>query len=163
MNVKKIIVIALTLCAYLNVPTAAAQVCESVTVGTSDINFNDGLGNDGNLSIVALKYCNGAVKGQWQDTFYRGGGAVRLDVTCLKIVGNDAWISGPIKSITPAMRGGEALIGVPLIIRVQDNGNAANGGTDKVSFFSFPADDQACLLMPDLPVLDILGGEVKIN
>ena len=142
-------------------PTAFAQVCDSVTVGSTDVVF---LGtppdNDTNLSMVAIRFCDGAVKGQWQDTFGKGAFAILIDVTCLAVDNNNAWVSGVIKR---ANRGLERVIGNTVITRVQDNGNAANGGIDKASFLFEAGDDQDCLLKPPLPLSDLSNGEVRIN
>jgi hypothetical protein len=145
----------------LHGPTAFAQVCDSVTVGSTDVAvIGTPPDNDANLSMVAIQFCDGAVKGQWQDTFGKGEFAFHIEVTCVEVDNNNAWVSGVIKR---ANKGIQFLIGLPVITRVEDNGNAANGGIDKASFLFEAGDDQDCLLKPPLPLFDLSNGEVRIN
>ena len=161
MKIKQFLMIAIASWTYLHGPTAFAQVCDSVTVGSTDVAMiGTPPDNDANLSMVAIQFCDGAVKGQWQDTFAKGEVAVHIKVTCVVVDNNNAWVGGVIKR---ASRGFQFFIGVPVITRVEDNGNAANGGIDKASLLFPTADDQDCLLKPDLPLFDLSNGEVRIN
>ena len=161
MKIKPFLIVAFALLAYLHGPTALAQVCNSVTVGTTDTDTGGGPpNNDANLSMVVLEFCGGRVKGQWQDTFFRGVAGVHIAVTCVAVVGDDAWVSGIFKKVS---KGFEFLLGLPAIIRVQDNGNAVNGGIDRASPGFLAGDDQDCLLMPALQLFDLSNGEVRIN
>jgi hypothetical protein len=161
MKIKQILIIAFALWAYLHGPAAIAQVCDSVTVGSTDVVLaGNPPDNDANLSMVAIGFCDGSVRGQWQDTFGNGLNAFHIEITCVAVDNNNAWVSGVIKR---ANKGLKFLIGLPVITQVQDNGNAANGGIDKASLLFEAGDDQDCLFKPDLPLFDLSNGEVRIN
>jgi hypothetical protein len=137
-------------------PAASADsVIHKVSVGSSDIVPP---GTDGNLSLSAIELADGTVTGQWQDTvFGRGTPAVGLhvEVDCLEVVGNEAWVSGVITR--PA-----SLAGLPAITRVRDNGTSANDPADQVSF-TFIGIAATCTDQPNLPLSDLLNGQVKVT
>jgi hypothetical protein len=138
-------------------PAASADsVIHKVSVGSSDIVPPPG--TDGNFSLSAIERDDGTVTGQWQDTvFGRGTPAVGLhvEVDCLEVVGNEAWVSGVITR--PA-----ALAGLPAITRVLDNGTSANDPADQVSF-TFIGIAATCTDQPNLPLSDLLNGQVKVT
>ena len=137
-------------------------VVHRVSVGSSDGNpFPHG--TDGNFSLIALVKADGGVSGQWQDAFGRDfatgntdgfGNGVHVDVNCVEIVGNQAWISGVATDNTNA--------GKPVITRVRDNGTSANQPEDEISF-SFIGFGVSCHTRPNLPLFPINGGEVKVE
>src|SRR5215211_1172953 len=109
-------------------PAASADsVIHKVSVGSGDVLPPPG---DANFSLSAIELDDGTVTGQWQDSvFGRGTAAVGLhvEVDCLVVVGNEAWVSGVITR--PA-----SLAGLPAITRVRDNGTSATDPADQVSF-----------------------------
>jgi hypothetical protein len=55
---------------------------------------------DANFSLVAIQYGDGHASGQWTDQFGQGQGGIHVEVNCVFVVGNQAWISGIIKQGT---------------------------------------------------------------
>ncbi len=155
---KIIVITALLVFASFLSTTAQAKVCTMVTLGSSDIVPH----GDRNLSLIAIERCDGTVKGQIQDVFF-GGVSAHVDVTCLFVDGNDAWISGTIKHLNPAAFFPD-FSGFPVVIRVRDNGKTANDPPDQVSFLTNGEDPlQDCLDMLDLPLFDLSNGQVQIR
>ena len=78
--------------------TASAQganaVIHRVSVGGSDQDAT--LNTDANFSLLAVQKADGSVQGEWSDQFGQGQGGVHVDVNCLVVVGNQAWIGGII-------------------------------------------------------------------
>lgn len=154
------LLVALVVGALLSVSPAAsgAGIVHRVTVGSPDsVLFPPGA--DANFSLVAIERDDGTVTGQWQDTFFgRGEPAfpIHVEITCLSVRGNDAWVSGPIKH--PAF-----LAGVPAITQVRDNGTSAKDPPDQVSFTFEALSHDECLAQPELPLFDLNNGEVKVQ
>ena len=138
-------------------PAASADsVIHRVSVGSSDVAPPPG--TDGNFSLSAIQRADGTVTGQWQDTvFGRGNPAVgiHVEVDCLVVVGNDAWLSGIVTRP-------DSLAGLPAITRVRDNGTSANDPADQVSF-TFIDTDATCTDQPDLPLNDLINGQVTVQ
>jgi hypothetical protein len=133
----------------------SGPVLHRVSVGGPDV--CTGLGGkpgcDANLSIIAIQYADGSVKGQYSDRFAQGGGFHAV-VNCLNVVGNEAWISGLISQP-------KQFAGVPVIIRVRDNGTSANDPPDQLSF-SFAFDPTSCLAAPPLDLFDAAEGQTVV-
>jgi hypothetical protein len=71
------------------------------------------------------------------------------------VVGNEAWVSGVITR--PA-----SLAGLPAITRVRDNGTSTNDPADQVSF-TFIGIAATCTDQPDLPLFDLINGQVTVQ
>ena len=138
-------------------PAASAdRVIHKVSVGSADIVPPPG--SDANFSLSAIESADGAVTGQWQDTLFGRGNpalALHVDVDCLVVVGNEAWVSGVITQ--PAF-----LAGLPAITRVRDNGTSADDPPDQVSF-TFIDIGVTCTDQPDLPLFDLINGQVTVQ
>jgi hypothetical protein len=138
-------------------PAASADsVIHQVSVGSADIAPPPG--TDANFSLSAIELDDGTVSGQWQDTvFGRGTAAVGLhvEVDCLVVVGNEAWVSGVITR--PA-----SLAGLPAITRVRDNGTSATDPADQISF-TFIGIEATCTDQPNLPLFDLINGQVTVQ
>jgi hypothetical protein len=97
---------------------AKGPLTHQVTASGSDV-CGDVPGCDANFSLVALQYADGSVSGQWQDTWGGRDGIpatpVHLTVTCLYVVGNQAWVGGVVE--WP-----DLFAGIPTLARVKDNG-----------------------------------------
>ena len=132
-------------------------VINRVSVGGSD---QDATANtDANFSLIAIQYSDGSVKGEWTDQFGQGQGGVHVDVNCLSVVGNQAWVSGIIQSGNgPAA----AFVGLPAVTRVADLGKSANDPPDLISF-TFVGLAVPCTAQPNLPLLPMTGGQVTVN
>jgi hypothetical protein len=132
-------------------------VVHRATVGGHDA---DAFGTtDANFSLVAIEHRNGQVTGEWTDQFGQGEGGIHVAVNCLHVVGNNAWVSGIIKS---GSFGGVDLTGLPAITRVADLGTSANDPPDAISF-SFIGVAAPCTAAPPLPLLPMTDGQVKVE
>lgn len=133
-----------------------------VTVGGPDACTGFGLtpGCDANFSMVAWHGAAGA-GGEWHDQYAQfppiHGIGLHVTVTCLLVLGNEAWIGGVIT----ASRAPE-LVGLHAITRVVDNGASANDPPDLISFTWEGAPD-LCLTAPDLPLFEAPQGQVVVR
>jgi hypothetical protein len=88
---------------------------------------------------------------------------IHVEVDCLVINGNEAWMSGPItRLIVNGVE--EPPRGRQVAWRVRDNGEGANSAPDMgtVLFVGFP---QACLIYffnEDLPLLPTANGDIRV-
>jgi hypothetical protein len=158
--VKRLIVLLVLTVAAVTVlavsPSALADgVIHRVSVGGADFLPP---GTDANFSLSVVQRADGTVTGQWQDS--TGGGGVpavgiHVQVDCLLVVGNEAWISGVITQP-------DSLAGLPAITRVADNGTSANDPPDQISF-TFINTGFTCEDQPNLPLFDMNNGEVTVE
>jgi hypothetical protein len=151
-------VVALVAGALLSVAPAAFadEVIHKVSVGSADILPPPG--SDANFSLSAVQHGDGTVTGQWQDTFFGRSVpalALHVDIDCLVVVGNDAWLSGVITRP-------DALAGLAAVTRVRDNGTSANDPADQISF-TFINLGVTCTDQPNLPLFDLINGQVKVQ
>jgi hypothetical protein len=113
---------------------------------------------DANFSLVAIQYGDGRVKGQWTDQFGQGQGGVHVEINCLVVDGNEAWMSG---FVTSGKFNGADLSGLPVITRVQDNGNSKST-PDQISF-SFIGNPASCETRPNLALNPMTAGQVTVR
>ncbi len=140
-----------------SVAARADGVLHQVSVGGHD---QDPAGHtDANFSLVAVQHGNGTVTGQWSDQFGQGDGGIHVQVNCLFVQGNEAWVSGIISS---GNVGGVDVSGLPVVTRVQDNGKSANDPPDAISF-SFIGVAAACTTTPNLPLFPMTDGQVTVR
>jgi hypothetical protein len=138
-------------------------VVHSVSVGGDDA---DNFAADKNFSLIAIELGDGSATGQWTDMFGKDPdgnplGGIHVEVDCLEVVGNQAWIGGVIKSGTSA---GVDVTGQRALTRVVDNGSSANDLPDQISFSFFPVDPAiSCANRPDLVLLVMTDGQVTVN
>ena len=138
--------------------TAHAQgVIHKVSVGGPDQDAVDH--TDANFSLSAVEHANGAVTGEWTDQFGQKDGGIHVQINCLSVAGNTAWVSG---IITSGNVSGVDVSGLPVITEVQDNGTSANDPPDKISF-SFIGNATPCTAQPALPLFDMSSGQVTVN
>jgi hypothetical protein len=139
-------------------PAALADgVIHKVSVGGAD-SILVPPGTDANFSLSAVQHADGTVTGQWQDTI--GGGGVpavgiHVQIDCLLVVGNEAWVSGVITHP-------DSLAGLGAITRVSDNGTSANDPPDQISF-TFINTGLTCEDQPNLPLFDVNNGQVNVD
>jgi hypothetical protein len=136
---------------------ASNGVVNRVSVGGHDLDIAGQ--TDANFSLVAIEHADGSVSGQWSDQFGQGDGGVHVEVNCLLVVGNQAWISG---IITSGSAGGVDFTGLPAITRVADLGKSANDPPDAISF-TFIGVAAPCTAQPNLPLLPMTDGQVTVN
>ena len=134
-------------------PALAQGVGHFVSVGGPDQDATNH--TDANFSLVAIELPNGSVNGQWTDQFGQGQGGIHVQINCLFVAGNDAWVSG---TITSGTFNGADLSGLPVITRVQDNGQTG----DQISF-SFIGNPAACTTAPNLPLQPMTSGQVIVR
>ena len=158
MRTLRISLITLALSVLLASSAARADgVQHAVSVGGHD---QDLFGTtDANFSLVAIQYGDGHASGQWTDQFGQGQGGIHVEVNCVFVQGNQAWVSGVIKQGTFA---GADLSGLPVITLVQDNGTSANDPPDAISF-SFIGVATPCTAAPALPLFPMTDGQVSVR
>ena len=158
-----LLVVALASGALLTLTPAAlgnGRVIHKVSVGSADVLPPPG--TDANFSLSATQDADGTARGQWEDTVNgRSVPAISLhvEIDCLVVVGNDAWVSGIIAR--PAV-----LAGLRANARVRDNGTSANDPADQISLTFFPpAIDPGvtCQDQPDLPLNDLINGQANVK
>ncbi len=114
------------------------------------------------FSFSALKRADGTVTGQWGATNEALGLRGRGAITCFTIVGNAAWIGGPIEAF-PSDPG---RVGLDAVWRVVDNGHGAHAAPDQISRFFPEAPGGAsihCLNTPNLGLNDVEAGDIQVR
>lgn len=142
-------------CAILLVATNAyAAKAAKVRVGSPDA---FGPGTDGSYSLIAQIDEAGNVSGEWQDAFTQNPG-FHIHITCLTVVGNQAWIGGVITQAT-----NPAFIGVQARGLVVDGGPGSAG--DSISFTVFYPNGGApdCAAQTPYQQFPVPQGEVSIK
>ena len=132
-------------------------VVHRVSVGSHDF-LPPGV--DANFSLIALEKGDGTMTGQWTDQFGNGDGGVHIDVDCVSVLDNDAWISGVVTHSTV-----EAFpAGTYALTRVRDNGTSENEPPDAISFTFILPFEFSCQNRPPLPLFPLQGrrGEGRI-
>ena len=117
------------------------------------------------LQFSAIAKADGSVSGQYNLTFEgSGNNRVHAEVTCLRVVGNQAWIGGVIKSSNiPARVGREGGF------LVEDNGEGRGAAPDRVSlmFVNLPPGGAAVVCAGGTGVgatlADIDKGNVQVH
>jgi hypothetical protein len=132
-------------------------VVHRATVGGHDA---DPFGNtDANFSLVAIEHGDGRMTGEWTDQFGQGEGGIHVDVNCLHVVGNNAWVSGIVRH---GSFQGVDFTGQPAITRVADFGKSRHDPPDAISF-SFIGNPTPCTAAPNLPLLPMTDGQVRVE
>lgn len=139
--------------ALASAPALAQGVQHFVSVGGPDQDPTNH--TDANFSLVAIQHGDGTVTGQWTDQFGQGQGGIHVQINCLSVNGNEAWVSGFVTSGTFA---GADLSGLPVITRVQDNGKTG----DQISF-SFIGNPASCTTQPPLALVPMTAGQVIVR
>ena len=129
-----------------------------VSVGSNDI-FLVPPGGDGNFSLIAIEAADGSVSGQWHDSTGRGS-FLHMEVSCLSVNGNEAWVSGTITNASPDFA---AAIGTPAKTRVRDNGRSNTEAEDEIGSTSPTASADDCLAEEPLALFEINDGQVKVS
>jgi len=125
------------------------DVCEAVGLPT---------GCDANFSGSAVLRSDGTGQGRVVDIISGDGAGIYVDIDCVFVAGNEAWLSGVItRGAAPS---GFDLTGRPYIVRVQDNGDSANDQADgiRARFRSIP-----CYLAPQFDLYEYADGQVTVN
>ena len=157
---KKFLVVGLVVVALmiLAVPAFGNGVIHRLSVGSPDWCYPDKPGCDANLSILAIEYADGRVKGELTDA-WGNGGYYNAKIDCLVVDGNEAWVSGVITA--GKSRSGYDLRGLHIFTRVKDMGTSANDPPDKLSWVAFGPKE--CTDMPDMQLFDAPQGQVIVK
>jgi hypothetical protein len=142
------------------VVASGPAVAHHVSAGGPDACTGNGArpGCDGNFSLVATQYADGSASGQYIDRFAHGGG-IKGVIDCVRVIGNEAWISG---WITSGRFGDNDLAGLPFTTLVQDNGTSATQPPDRIST-SHTGDETPCTEMVPWPLFDAAQGQVVVD
>lgn len=132
-------------------------VVHRVSVGGNDLDIAEN--GDANFSLVAIEYGDGSVSGQWTDQFGQGEGGFHAVINCLRVVGNEAWVSGVI---TSGSSGGFDFTGLPVRARVADRGTSANDPPDAISF-SLIGNPEPCTAQRPFVLRDMTDGQVSVR
>jgi hypothetical protein len=132
-------------------------VVHRATVGGNDIDAAEN--TDANFSLVAIEHGDGRITGEWTDQFGQGEGGIHVDVNCLHVVGNNAWVSGIVKH---GNFQGIDLTGLPAITRVADLGKSRNDPPDAISF-SFVGNPTPCTAAPQFLLFPMTDGQVRVE
>ena len=111
----------------------------------------------------AQKDGSGAVKGQAEVHFPSDNLNMHIDVTCLSISGNNAWLSGPV---TRTDLPDDFPVGTVFVWRVVDNGQGKAADPDRISNFffnptNFPPDQ--CNAQQNFATFPWTNGNVRIH
>ena len=134
-----------------------AGVRHRVSVGRHDADFIKG---DKNFSLIAIQSSDGSVKGRYTDMFGAGTttGGYHVDVDCLEVVGNQAWIGGVV---TNGSINGVDGTGRRALTRVVDNGKSANDPPDQISYSYLT--NVSCTSRANLTLLLMTDGQVTVD
>ena len=158
-STMRVVAVALGLSMTMTGNVIANGVVHSVHVGGPDTCSTTGgkPGCDANFSLTANLFSDGRVNGRWMDVIATGpGGAniqILVDIECLHVVGNEAWVSGAIV--------GGPFAGFRAGARVMDNGVSRNDPADAISFTQ--AFYGHCSEMPDFPLFGMVEGQVTVR
>lgn len=116
------------------------------------------------LTFEAIQLEDGSVRGSFQYQFNGNGNSrVFVEVTCMRVIGNRAWLGGVVKhSNNPAQ------IGLESATAVEDNGEGGSDAPDEISLAfvpnATPGLAQAQCDNPTLnPSLPLDGGNVQVR
>jgi len=82
-----------------------------------------------------------------------------MDITCLSVVGNEAWLGG----VTTRSNNEFLPVGTEWVWHVVDNGQGKNAAPDQLSFFSRFAGAENCGAHLDLGLFDWTEGNVQVK
>ncbi len=140
--------------APMSLNVKGSQFLHRVSVGGPDAL---GPGVDKNFSMVAMQRADGSVSGQFTDQWKDGRGSIHVTVDCLQVVGNRAWVSGVVT-------GGTAEdMGAFILTMVEDNGTSAKDPPDAIAGSYYTDGTITCQDAPDLPLLPMPKGQVKVQ
>jgi hypothetical protein len=101
---------------------------------------------------------SGAVKGQAEFHHRDAGITDHVDINCLTVVGNDAWLGGTITSSD-----NPAVVGLEIVWRVQDNGEGNAAAPDQTSTVVFGVSPGTCNTTPPLGLIPWTNGNVQVK
>ena len=114
-----------------------------------------------NFTWNAIKYADGSVKGVAENNNRLQDRRDHIEVTCLVVSGNHAWVGG-----TVTHSNNDANVGLVGVWYVEDNGEGKNAATDRISLFWFPlasCEDAFAQSFTQANALPIDGGNVQVR
>jgi hypothetical protein len=147
-----------------NYPTAGGYVleyeCPTKVTGGGTVVREDIEGSPREVyGFNAQKMADATVKGQAEVHFPSDDLNFHVEVSCLSVHGDDAWIGGTIVSSD-----NPAAVGLEALWRITDNGQGKHASPDRVS--NFPIGNNVadlCALQPDLETFEWDNGNVTIH
>ena len=146
---------ALAVVFMLLLVSGVAQAAPPVHMATGGGTVEAG-GGLNTIAFTAQVDDAGAVKGQAQFQLRNQDLRLHVDVDCLSVLGNEAWIGGVVTQSNDPAR-----IGTRVLWRVQDNGEGG-GATDQTSL-PVPGAPGDCLLQSALPLVPWTNGNVQVK
>lgn len=139
--------------------SAQGPIVNKVSAGGHDVAVGD-FPRDANLSLIAMEFSDGTVRGQITDRYSIPGRGWHGNVECLSVNGNQAWVGGVITHHHNPLA-----IGGYFYIRVEDNGTSRQDPPDRLSaaFTFINPGIQLCEEQYALPLFAMPDGQVKVN
>jgi hypothetical protein len=166
-KVKKLAIsafLAVVLTGILVVPAmAAAPRLHKVTGGGGVLMGADGDEAFRNLGFTAQQIDeSGGAKGEFVCWARNIDPELRLkaDILYLAVDGNTAWLGGVITQSNADW----LPVGGGMCVKVVDNGQGSKAtGPDRISYIMIFVDPADALLMPDIPLLDFVRGNIQVS
>jgi hypothetical protein len=139
---------------------AAASAAMQRATGSGQLTIG---GEGRTFAFTAVRHADGTVSGEFQVFNRQQDIKAHAELTCLSIVGNQAWMGGVItNSSEPTLEGGET------VFRVLDNGEGGNAPPDMISLVQpgLPPGSAAayCAAMPPFPdLIPVERGNVQVH
>ena len=157
MRLRWFLVVGLALTGLTAAPASADRVVHSATGGGSR-EFTQVEGK-GTFGFNAKLYADGTAEGNFEFNGHIPGtahGRTKIDLDCLSVQGNEAWMSGFVtQSSDPSLVGGY------VVFRARDNGERRDDPPDRISPL-FSAPPQECRSRPPLP-MDPVQGNIQVR
>jgi hypothetical protein len=155
---KNTILLLLVLVTAIIAPLQSSSATEAFNGPSSSGHGNITLGELRTFSYHAITLRDGTVRGNMTLHNRDSGNFIQADINCLRVVGNNASMSGVVtKSSDPAF------VGFQGFFRVQDNGEGANSPADLMSLFNLGTVVPDCNTAFAPPLLAIEGGNVQVK
>jgi hypothetical protein len=155
---------ATLLAVFVDAGTAGRGLLEAGSASTSVHRVSGGgtveyAGALNTHAFTAQSDADGNVNGQAEFQLRYIDTTVHVEVTCLAVVGNDAWIGGTVtRSSNPAQVGP----GLQILFRVQDNGEGNAHPPDMTSQLVWGA-VPSCSSTPPLGLIEWTNGNVQVK
>jgi hypothetical protein len=116
---------------------------------------------DAQLAITVSNREGGETRGTLTAQFSVPDEAIQMDITCLAVDGDEAWIGGTVTWSHPS----GSLLGNVYVVRLRDNGEGDATPADRISFFRAggPLGPDRCLNKPTHSEFDLLFPLVSGN
>lgn len=119
------------------------------------------------ISFVGLSTDFPLAKGQIEVHALQANGVkfvVHAEVTCLSVLGNQAWLSGRATKVMINNRPVPSLVGITTSMRVEDNGEGSGSPPDRTSLVLFRLNSEVvCRTRPPFPLAPSAGGNIQVD